>query len=90
MQLQLFERNIIYDVYLVADSKKQAFYRLRLVYDGIKYFVEKESGAGGRVLDRRQWHQPDQERAGLVFARKLAAKLKDGKSPRQYFIRDAE
>jgi len=89
MQLLMFERNIIYDVYLVADSKKQAFYRLMLVYDGIKYFVEKESGAAGKILDRRQWPQPDRERAGLVFARKLAQKLKSGKSPRQYFINEA-
>lgn len=86
MQLLMFERNIIYDVYLVADSKKQAFYRLMLVFDGIKYFVEKESGANGKTLDRRQWPQPDRERAGLVFARKLAGKLKSGRE-RQYFLR---
>ena len=89
MQLLMFERNIIYDVYLVADSKKQAFYRLMLVLNNGKYFVEKESGANGKTLDRRQWPQPDRERAGLVFARKLAAKLKNGKSPRQYFIKEA-
>lgn len=86
MQLLMFERNIIYDVYLVADSKKQAFYRLMMVYDGIKYFVEKESGAAGKILDRRQWPQPDREKAGLVFARKLAEKLKVGRK-RQYFLR---
>ena len=86
MQLLMFERNIIYDVYLVADSKKQAFYRLMLVFDGIKYFVEKESGAAGKILDRRQWQQPDRERAGLAFARKLAEKLKSGRE-RQYFLR---
>lgn len=88
MQLLMFERNIIYDVYLVADSKKQAFYRLMLVLNNGKYFVEKESGAGDKILDRRQWPQPDRDRAGLVFARKLAAKLKAGRA-RQYFLRKA-
>ncbi len=87
MQLLMFERNIIYDVYLVADSKKQAFYRLMLVLNNGKYYIEKESGAAGKILDRRQWPQPDRERAGLVFARKLAEKLRNGKSPRQYYLR---
>ena len=86
MQLKLFERNVIFDVTLNADSKKQAFYRLTMVLDCGKYYVEKESGANGKTLDRRQWPQPDRERAGLFFARKLATKLKSGKSPRQYFI----
>lgn len=86
MQLKLFERNVIFDVTLNADSKKQAFYRLTMVLDCGKYYVEKESGAAGKILDRRQWPQPDRERAGLVFARKLAAKLKSGRE-RQYFLR---
>lgn len=86
MQLLLFGRNVIFDVTLNADSKKQAFYRLMLVLNNGKYYVEKESGANGKTLDRRQWPQPDRERAGLVFARKLAAKLKAGRA-RQYFLR---
>lgn len=86
MQLMMFERNIIFDVELRAQSKKQAFYRLSLVLENGEYSVEKESGASGKILDRRKWTQRDRERAGLFFARKLATKLKSGKSPRQYFI----
>lgn len=87
MQLKLFERNVIFDVTLQADSSKHAFYRLKLVLDCGRYIVEKESGASGKVLDRRQWPQADRRKAERFFNRKLAVKLKPGrKSPRQYYI----
>lgn len=89
MQLKLFDRNVIFDITLLADSRKHAFYRLMLILENGEYSVKKESGANGKVLDRRSWNQPDREKAGLFFARKLASKLKDGKSPRQYFILEA-
>lgn len=87
MQLKLFERNIIFDVYLVANSSKNAFYRLMLVLESGRYFVEKESGANGKILDRRVWSQKDFDAAEKFFNRKLESKLKKNrKSPRKYIL----
>lgn len=85
MQLKLFERNIILSANLIADSKKTAFYRLYLVFENGVYSVEKESGAAGRVLDRRKWPCKSYDEAKKLYDRKLKSKINPNrKSERHY------
>jgi hypothetical protein len=80
MQLKLFDDVTLREVELIApDSPKKAFWRLKLIYRQVAYRIDKESGGGGKVLDRRSWPQRDRERAERVFARKVAEKLKPGR-----------
>jgi hypothetical protein len=86
MQLKFFDATVLKEIELRAEnSPKKAFWRLRLVHRQGQYIIEKESGGGGKVLDRRSWPQRDYERAVVVFGRKVAAKLKPGKK-REYVI----
>lgn len=80
MQLKLFEDTVLREVELIApESPKKAFWRLRLVFCRGAYRIDKESGGGGKILDRRSWPQRDRERAERVFDRKVAEKLKPGR-----------
>lgn len=82
MQLNLFEPTILRQVYLTAKSKRSAFYQLILTtYQG-KFYVLKESGAGGKVLDRRFWPQPDEKTAIKFYERKVKEKLKSDRKRR--------
>lgn len=91
MQLLLFERNVLLDVFLKANSSKNAFYHLMLTFERGRYFVEKESGASGKILDSRKWAQKDFDAAEKFFNRKLAAKTSlKRRSPRKYEAASAE
>lgn len=79
---------IIKSVTLEADSPKKAFYKLAVMEQWGEYWIEKESGAGGHVLDRRRWDQPDKAAALKFFYRKLNEKLKKNRpSPRRYRVK---
>lgn len=86
MQLKLFDRQVLDSVDLVAQSPKNAFYRLRLVAVAGKFCVEKESGASGRVLDRRCWEHDGIDEADRAYAAKLRAKTNPKKITRRYSI----
>lgn len=87
MQLKLFDRNVIFEAELYANSPKKAFYYLSLVFENCSYIVEKKSGANGKILDQRKWIQRDRERAGIFFANKLLQKLSSNRK-RQYFLKE--
>lgn len=77
---------IIDPAYLIApESRNKAFYKIWIEEtDGI-YEVIKESGAKGRVMDRRRWPVADEAAALMIFKRKIRYKTNpDRKSPRKY------
>ena len=86
-QLSLFA-DMVRTVRLVApESPKRAFYSLRIESLNGQISLVKESGAKGRVLDRRCWPMKDLDYAVKMFERRIAAKTKqDRKSPRKYII----
>ena len=87
-QLKMFEPTVFKKIDLVANSPKNAFYRLWLethIDDG--YTLKKESGSGSKVLDRRQWLFKSREIAEKNFDRRVRDKLNpDRNSPRKYKI----
>lgn len=85
VQLKLFEPIVLREDKLVADSKRNAFWTIRLVQEGLSFGVLKESGIGGKIMDRRQWWFDNSDEAEKVYRRRLAAKLNpDRKSVRKY------
>lgn len=85
MQLKLFDDTIILEDELLADSPRKAFYRLKLVLSNGTYKLIKESGANGKVLDRRIWLQKDCHLAEKTYRKKISNKLNpDRKNPRKY------
>lgn len=76
---------IISSAYLIADSKKKAFYSIFLVFSGDGYLVVKDSGIHNKVLDHRSWEIEDYESAKKFYDRKLREKLNPNRnSPRKY------
>ena len=85
-QLDLFP-NQIRKVKLQADSAKKAWWQLELLELNGEYFIKKQSGIPGKVLDTRKWPQSDLKRAIMTYNRKVKAKLNPKrKSPRKYQI----
>lgn len=83
-QLHLFP-TVIMETYLEAESKKNAFWILRLYESQGRYWLEKESGAGGKILDVRKWPMRDRAKALHQFNKKVAEKLNPKRlSPRKY------
>ena len=68
------------------ESPQKAFYRIWIEKVGEKSFlVQKESGAAGKVLDRRSWKYDDEGRAWAFYRRKVREKTNPKrKSPRIY------
>lgn len=48
-------------------SPKKAFYTLYLLETEEGYMVRKESGASGKILDRRSWSKPSLSEADKMF-----------------------
>lgn len=84
MQLQLFQPTIISESKLIAISTKYAFYEIKLIFEDGKYFVEKISGAAGKVLDRRKWEFESFAKAEKFYQRKLNEKLSGKNRKRVY------
>jgi hypothetical protein len=84
-QLSLFP-DVIRSAHLVAaGSPKKAFYRIRIEVNAGLFSVFKESGAEGRVLDRRRWPVDTLDQAVKMFDRIIKAKTNpERKSPRKY------
>lgn len=72
-------------VKLQADSKKKAWWKLELLELNGEYFIEKQSGIPGKVLDTRKWPQNSLKSAVKTYNRKVKEKLNpERKSPRKY------
>lgn len=84
-QLHLFP-TILKMIELEApDSPKRAFYRLMIEECQGIWSVIKESGANGKVLDRRRWVMKSAEKAVQRYERILRDKLNPNRgSPRKY------
>lgn len=84
-QLSLFPY-IIRSAHLAAsDSPKKAFYRLWIKANAGLFAVLKESGANGRVLDRRRWPVETFDPAVKMVDRIITSKTNpERKSPRKY------
>lgn len=83
-QLHLFP-TILKMTELEADSPKRAFYRLMIEECQGAWAVVKESGAAGKVLDRRRWVMESAEKAVAKYDRILRDKLNPARgSPRKY------
>jgi len=71
-----------------SNSPRKAFYRLS-IYEKEEggYLIEKSSGAGGSVLDRRRWEKQTREEADRMFRSIIREKTNPArKSPRRYRI----
>jgi hypothetical protein len=83
-QLHLIPTPIL-EQHLIAKSVRNAFYILRLVECAGAYWIEKESGTGDKILDRRTWPMKSREAALKFFNRKIREKTNPGRgSPRKY------
>lgn len=83
-QLHLFP-TVLRMIELEADSPKKAFYRLMIEECQGAWSVIKESGAAGKVLDRRRWVMESAEKAVAKYDRILRDKLNPTRgSPRKY------
>ncbi len=91
-QLNLFTVRVDSAYLVAADSPRKAFYRIWIEDTGGHYNVVKESGAKGRVLDRRVWPCQDIQEAEKAYHRRIRAKTNpDRKSPRKYqLIKDVQ
>lgn len=88
-QLHLFP-TILKMIELEADSPKRAFYRLMVEESMGVWAVVKESGAAGKVLDRRRWVMESAEKAVAKYEKILRDKLNPNRgSPRKYKIKRA-
>ena len=86
-QLDLFTPTIIKEAHLEAESPRKAFYDLWLEMVHGDYFIRKESGAGGKVRDRRLWSYRTVEAAEKAFNRIVREKTRKGrKSARVYRV----
>jgi hypothetical protein len=71
-----------------SNSPRKAFYYLFLFEkkEG-GYLIEKNSGAAGRVLDRRWWDKPSMQETERMFRSIIKEKTNPArKSPRHYRI----
>ncbi len=84
-QLNLFTVKVSAAYLEAADSPRKAFYRIWIEDTDGKIKIVKESGAKGRVLDRRVWPCQNFQEAEKAYHRRIKAKTNpDRKSPRKY------
>jgi hypothetical protein len=84
-QLNLFTRRLAMAHLMAVDSPRQAFYLIWIEETDGRIQVVKESGAGGKVLDRRCWACDNLEAAQKLFDRQVRYKTNPNrKSPRKY------
>jgi len=85
IQLNLFETSIIKSDHLVADTPRQAYYKVWLESLMGKYLVRKESGTKKHTLDKRIWKFDDFVQAEKFYIRKVKEKTNQNrKSKRKY------
>jgi len=85
IQLNLFEPSIIKFDHLVADTARQAYYKVWLESLMGKYLVRKESGTKKHTLDKRIWKFDDFVHAEKFYIRKVKQKTNPNrKSKRKY------
>ena len=84
-QLNLFTRRLAMAHLVAVDSPRKAFYLIWIEETDGRIQVVKESGAGGKVLDRRCWACDNLEAAQKLFDRQVRYKTNpQRKSPRKY------
>lgn len=89
-QLKLFTRKLDCAHLEAIDSPRQAFYIIWIEDLDGQIQVVKESGADGRVLDRRCWAHKTLEDARKRFKRQVKYKTDPyRKSPRKYKLLDS-
>lgn len=72
-------------------SPKKAFYTLAIVESDQGFLVQKESGASGKILDRRTWSKPSRSEAEKMFLSIIRRKTNPRrKSARHYQITDRQ
>ena len=89
-QLELFTKKLKSARLVAIDSPRQAFYIIWIEESGSGQIqVVKESGAKGRVLDRRCEACDDLEAAQKLFDRQVRHKTDPArKSPRKYRLQE--
>jgi hypothetical protein len=85
LQLNLFTKKLAKAHLVAIDSPRQAFYIIWIEETNGRIQVVKESGARGKVLDRRCWACDNLEAAQKLFDRQVRYKTNPNrKSPRKY------
>jgi hypothetical protein len=70
---------------IAPESRRRAFYRIWIEDSGSGFRVCKESGASGKIWDRRAWELGSLEEAERLFARRIREKTDpERKRPRIY------
>ncbi len=70
---------------IAPESRRRAFYRIWIESSGSGFRVCKESGASGKIWDRRVWELGSLEEAERRFVRRIREKTGPGrKRPRIY------
>ena len=83
-QLSLFPTTIK-SAKLKANSKKHAFYNIKIIENQGAYTVEKESGCSGKVMHKQAWAANSYDEAINFYNRKI--KEKTSKSRKRVYMR---
>lgn len=85
VQMSLFTVKLDFAYLVAQESPKKAFYKIWIEETEGFFEVVKESGAKGRVLDRRRWPMKNEDEARKLFDRQVRYKTNPKrKSPRVY------
>ena len=85
IQMSLFPQVVASANLMVVASPRGTFYRIWIEEHCGAYAVIKESGAKGRVLDRREWSAYNMDQAQKMFDLRVKNKTNPNrKSPRIY------
>jgi len=89
IQLKLFDPQTIRYAYLIADSPRQAFYKIWLESCSGCHRVRKESGIKDKVLNSRAWNFESLKKAEKYFNRRVQDKTNPNRqSLRKYQIKE--
>jgi len=85
IQLNFFEPNTIKFNYLIADTFRQAYYKIWLESVRKEYMVRKESGTKKHVLDKRIWKFDDLVQAEKFYNRKVKEKINPNRNSKRKY-----
>ncbi len=86
-QISLFDRTTLKSAFLVARSKRRAFYNLFLEIIDRQIVVRKESGGGNKIADTRTWLFENYANAEKEFNRIIKRKMDPKRTRRRYKVR---
>lgn len=77
--------NVLRRIDLTADSPRKAWWRLTLVECMGQYYLVKESGIKGHLLDRRKWPVKNLRKALILFDKKVKLKTDPNRNSKRIY-----